>query len=93
MVATRLDGEPCGFGEFAVPSLSAPGSVHTVIWVTETACWCDCVAFSRKQTCRHVAAVADAIEAEARAFAATVTPEQRQAAAGRLNEIAALFER
>jgi hypothetical protein len=83
--ATRLNGEPGGCGEFAVPSASCPGACHTVIWRCADVHWCDCPAHQRRRTCRHVQAVALAVEVEAHRPA---TPERRAFAARRLAEIA-----
>lgn len=92
-VAVRTSGEPAARGSFAVPSATMPGEAWLVEWVSEGACWCPCPAFARRRTCRHVAAVALAIEIEAREAIARSTPEQRSAAAGRLLAIEEMFDR
>lgn len=56
-------------------------------WVGEATHWCPCPAHHRKNTCRHVAAVALAVEVEARESLASGTPETRAAAAARLQAI------
>jgi len=86
--ATRISGAPTAAGAFAVPSSSRPGESWLVEWVTAGTCWCACPAFARKQDCRHVAAVAALIQAEART---STTPEQRAQAAARLDQIAEEF--
>jgi hypothetical protein len=83
-VAVRTSGEPAARGSFAVPSATMPGESWVVEWVGEGACWCGCPAFARKQSCRHVQAVALAVEIEAREAVARSTPETRAEAAGRL---------
>lgn len=88
-VAVRLSGAPPGSGEFAVPSrTTTPGEAWVVYWVAEGTCWCGCPGFARRQACRHVQAVAQAIEVEARQGA---TPERRAEAEARLREIEAEF--
>lgn len=89
MTAIRLSGDPCGPGDFTVPSRTFPGEAWTVTWVGESTHWCPCPAHHRKNTCRHVAAVALAIEVEARQ---AVTPERRALAAARLATIAKEFD-
>jgi hypothetical protein len=91
MTATRLSGEPTRAGAFSVPSTSMPGEHWSVEWITEGTCWCGCPAFARKNSCRHVEAVAWAIEVEVRELMAQSTPEQRARAAARLDEIAQEF--
>lgn len=93
MSATRLTGEPAGRGSFVVPSATMPGERWAVEWVGAGSCWCGCPGFTRKQTCRHVEAVALAVEVEARDAVANATPEQRAAAAARLDQIEELFAR
>ena len=88
--ATRLSGEPAGKGTFAVPSATFPGEHHVVIWVSEGAHWCGCQGFTRQQRCRHAAAVALAVETEAREMV-TGTPASRAEAAARLHEIEEMF--
>lgn len=90
--AIRIDGEPAGAGTWAVPSKTFPGETWTVTWVSEGAAWCPCPAHHRRNCCRHVQAVALAIETEAREMVAT-TPEQRAEAAARLREIEEEFAR
>lgn len=86
--ATRLDGESCGVGWFTVPSESHPGESWSVRYQGPALMHCFCPAFGRTQTCKHCAAVALAVEVEARQ---AVTPERRQQAAARLHEIEEMF--
>lgn len=92
-VAVRTGGEPAGKGAFAVPSATMPGESWLVEWISEGACWCPCPAFARRQACRHVAAVALAVEIEARESVARTTPAQRADAAARLAAIEKEFSR
>lgn len=91
-VAVRTSGEPAGRGVFCVPSASTPGAVWDVLWITSGTCWCGCPRFALKGQCRHVEAVAAAVEIEAREAKANTTPESRASAAGRLQRIAAEFD-
>ena len=91
--ATRLDGQPCAAGWFAVESATMPGVAWSVRYQGGDLRHCFCPAFTRKQTCRHVEAVADAVAAEARAAVANATPEQRAEAAERLANVEELFSR
>jgi len=84
-VAVRTEGEPVGVGWFAVPSRTTPGAVWHVRYQGPALFWCGCPPFQRTQTCKHCAAVALAVEVEARRPA---TPERRAFAARRLAEIA-----
>jgi len=87
-VAVRVDGEPCRAGTFAVPSATFPGEVYHVVWQTEGLAFCGCPGHQHRGACKHVAAVALAIEVEARQAA---TPETRAEAAARLAHIAEVF--
>jgi hypothetical protein len=92
-VAVRTSGEPAGRGSFVVPSATMPGEVWAVEYIGPGTAWCGCPAFARRQTCRHVEAVAWAVEAEAFQQIENTTPEQRAAAATRLSNIEELFSR
>ena len=87
-VAVRTAGEPCGPGEFAVPSRTFPGETWAVVWQTPELHFCGCPAHHRRQSCRHVQAVALAVEVEARQ---AIPLERRQLAAARLTEIEEMF--
>jgi hypothetical protein len=92
-VAVRTTGEPCGAGTFVVPSASTPGHSWTVFWVTEGTAHCFCAGFAHRGTCRHLAAVALAIEVEARQSLEQTTPAGRAEAAAKLAELAEEFAR
>lgn len=87
-VAVRVAGEPCGSGAFVVPSASTPGHSWTVFWVTDGVSWCGCPDFAHRETCRHVAQAALAVEIEARQEA---TPASRAAAAAKLKQLEEMF--
>lgn len=86
--ATRLSGEPAGVGAFSVPSATMPGETWTVLYQGSALMHCFCPAFAHRATCRHVEAVALAVEVEART---PVTPERRADAARRLTQLEEMF--
>lgn len=92
-VAVRLEGKPGGAGAFAVPSHSSPGESHVIFWQHEAAHWCGCVGHELRGSCRHVEAVALAVEVEARQLLEQATPESRADAAARLARIEEEFAR
>lgn len=64
--AFRTKGEAGHHGEFTVPSNSEPGKTYRVIWLAPDSNHCPCPAYQYRARCRHTAAVAAAVETEAR---------------------------
>jgi hypothetical protein len=90
-VAVRTSGEPCGAGEWLVPSATMPGATWTVFWRTEGVHFCFCPGFQHRATCRHLAAVALAVEVEARQSLEQTTESERAIAALKLQELERIF--
>lgn len=90
-VAVRTTGEPCGPGEWIVPSATSPGATWTVFWQTEGTAFCFCPGFQHRGTCRHLAAVALAVEVEARQSLEQTTDSERALAALKLRELERIF--
>jgi hypothetical protein len=64
-----------------------PGQTWVVIRRTEDTHWCGCPRHHHSARCRHVEAVDDLIQREAREAVAASTPQSRAAAAGRLAQL------
>jgi uncharacterized Zn finger protein len=91
MTAVRASGEPCGPGEWVVPSATDRNHFWRVLWQTEGVHFCFCPGFQHKGTCRHLAAVALAIEIEARQSLEQTTDAERAIAALKLAELERIF--
>ena len=91
VTAVRTSGEPCGPGEWVVPSATSPGATWTVFWRTEGVHFCFCPGFQHRGTCRHLAAVALAVEVEARQSLEQTTESERAIAALKLRELERIF--